>query len=128
MVVYSLAVLDTNLFAGTNRGLWRCSISRLLSGIENKPKKIPLSFVLNQNYPNPFNPSTTIQYAIPNPEHVILKVYNVLGKEVATLVNGNKSAGEYNISFNGSNFASGIYFYRITAGSFTDTKKLILLK
>ena len=89
---------------------------------------LPTKFELWQNYPNPFNPTTTIQYAVPKAEHITLKVYDELGNEVTTLVNENKEAGQYRVSFNGSNFASGIYFYRITAGDFTEVKKLMLLK
>ncbi len=89
---------------------------------------LPTKFELWQNYPNPFNPTTTIQYVIPKAEHVTLKVYDELGKEVTTLVNENKEAGQYRVSFNGSNLASGIYYYRITAGEFTEVKKLMLLK
>ena len=88
----------------------------------------PDNFALSQNYPNPFNPSTTIQYTIPKAEHVTIKVYDELGREVTTLLNENKEAGHYNVTFNASNLASGIYFYRISAGSFNDEKKLILLK
>ncbi len=86
------------------------------------------NFVLNQNYPNPFNPTTVISYSIPNETRVTLRVYNILGKEVATLVNGEKPAGNYNIIFNGSNLASGVYFYQLTAGNFMATKKLMLIK
>ena len=89
---------------------------------------LPIQFNLAQNYPNPFNPTTTIQYAIPKAEHVTLKVYDELGNEVTTLVNENKVAGQYKVSFNGSNLASGIYYYRIAAGDFTEVKKLMLLK
>jgi hypothetical protein len=126
--VNAFAVIGSNLFAGMESGIWRRPISEMLTGIEDKPKKLPTSFILCQNYPNPFNPSTTIKYAIPKQEHVILKVYDMLGKEVALLVNENKESGEYDINFNASKLASGIYFYRITAGEFTETKKLILLK
>jgi len=89
---------------------------------------LPAQFNLAQNYPNPFNPTTTIQYAVPKAEHVILKVYDEIGREVATLVNENKEAGRYNVQFNGSGLASGIYYYRINAGSFSKVKKLMLLK
>ena len=89
---------------------------------------LPTKFELWQNYPNPFNPTTTIQYAIPKAEHITLKVYDELGKEVTTLVNENKEAGQYRLNFNGSNLASGIYYYRISAGDFTEVKKLMLLK
>ncbi len=85
-------------------------------------------FSLGQNYPNPFNPSTTISYSIPQRSYVTLKVYDMLGKEVSVLVNEEKNAGSYRIKFNGSTLSSGIYFYKLQAGNFTQTKKLILLK
>jgi len=91
-----------------------------------------LNFSLSQNYPNPFNPSTMIKYSIMKATQVSLKVYNILGVEVATLVNGHQNAGSYRVQFNTSqgkvNLASGIYFYRLEAESYVDTKKLILLK
>ena len=90
----------------------------------------PTNFSLSQNYPNPFNPSTSIKYAVSSRQFVNLKVYDVLGNEVATLVNEEKPAGEYEVEFRIDNLelTSGIYFYRLTAGKFADTKKLILLK
>ncbi len=90
--------------------------------------QIPTEFSLKQNYPNPFNPSTTIEFSIPKESFVELKVFNVLGKEVATLVNENYSAGSYKSNFDASNLSSGIYFARISAGSFMETKKMILTK
>ncbi|MGB5530577.1 MAG: T9SS type A sorting domain-containing protein [Ignavibacteriaceae bacterium] len=90
--------------------------------------EVPFSFSLEQNYPNPFNPSTKIKFTISDFGFVILKVFDVLGNEVATLVNEEKSAGEYEVEFNRKNLPSGIYFYRIQSGSFVDTKKMILLK
>jgi Secretion system C-terminal sorting domain len=89
---------------------------------------LPTKFELSQNYPNPFNPVTTIRYSIPKAENVTLKVYDELGKEVSTLVNENKEAGNYKVTFNGAELTSGIYYYRITAGDFTEVKKLMLLK
>ncbi len=89
---------------------------------------LPEQFSLEQNYPNPFNPSTTIKYSIPTSEFVSLKVYDVLGNEVATLVNEEKPAGSYEVNFNAAKLSSGIYFYTLHAGSHTQTKKLILLK
>ena len=86
------------------------------------------SFKLLQNYPNPFNPSTKIEYSIPQTCFVTLKVYDVLGKEISTLVNENKFSGKYQVEFKGTSFSSGIYFYRIQAGSFSATKKFILLR
>jgi hypothetical protein len=88
----------------------------------------PYSFKLNQNYPNPFNPTTTISYTIPKSSYVSLKVYDILGNEVSALVSGEKSAGYYRIKFDGSKLASGVYFYRLTAGNKTDVKKLLLTK
>jgi len=94
----------------------------------------PNEFSLSQNYPNPFNPSTTIRYSIPNviageaKQSVVLKVYDILGNVVATLVNEQKSAGNYEVKFNASNLSSGIYFYKLQSGSFVQTKKFILIK
>lgn len=85
-------------------------------------------FKLYDNYPNPFNPSTTIQFRIPRESFVLLKVFDVLGKEVSTLVNERRSQGLYTVKFDGSNFASGIYFYRLQAGTMVESKKLIVLK
>jgi hypothetical protein len=86
------------------------------------------SYSLSNNYPNPFNPSTKISYTIPERGNVSLKVYDLLGGEVAQLVNGEVEAGSYDISFNAVNLPSGIYFYKLQAGSFAETKKMILLK
>jgi hypothetical protein len=87
-----------------------------------------LSFYLSQNYPNPFNPSTTITYQIPELSFVTLKVYDVLGNEIATLVNEEKPAGRYEVEFDGTGLPSGIYFYRLQANDFVNTNKMILLK
>ncbi len=102
---------------------------------EENGSEIPTEFSLEQNYPNPFNPSTKIKFNIPNVEtlratslQVILKVYDILGNEVATLVDEEKSAGKYEVEFNGGNLSSGIYYYTLRAGSFIETKKLILMK
>jgi len=92
------------------------------------PKKIPVSFILHQNYPNPFNPSTTISYQIPEESYVTLKVFDILGRELAVLVNEEKPVGIYNIKYDATNLSSGIYFYTIKAGDFIQTKKFILLK
>jgi hypothetical protein len=86
------------------------------------------AFELAQNYPNPFNPTTTIRYQIPTAETVSLKVYDVLGKEVATLVSGRQEAGSYAVEFNAAGLSSGVYFYRLQAGGFVETKKMMLVK
>ncbi|MGB8319167.1 MAG: YCF48-related protein [Ignavibacteriaceae bacterium] len=85
-------------------------------------------FLLSQNYPNPFNPTTTIQYSVPKESFVIIKVYNVLGKEIATLVSGRKPIGNYSVDFNSGNLSSGTYFYRLISGTYTATKKMVILK
>jgi len=89
---------------------------------------VPVEFSLSQNYPNPFNPSTTINFSIPEQTNVSLKVYDVLGKEVAELVNKEMSTGFYKVNFDASHLSSGIYFYRISAGSFMQTKKMMLVR
>jgi hypothetical protein len=88
----------------------------------------PTKFTLEQNYPNPFNPSTTIRYGLPARTHVTMTIYNALGQQVAELVNGEVDAGNHDVKFEGSNLASGVYFYRLTAGEHADSKKLILMK
>jgi len=88
----------------------------------------PQKFELLQNYPNPFNPSTTISYSLPQAGNVTLKIYDALGREAATLVNDFKSEGEYRVQFNGSSLSSGMYFYRLQAGSNVAIKKLVLMK
>ncbi|MBL0060674.1 MAG: T9SS type A sorting domain-containing protein [bacterium] len=85
-------------------------------------------FALAQNYPNPFNPETNISYTLAEASNVSLKVFTVTGEEVTTLVNGNQNAGSFNVSFNAAALPSGLYFYRLNAGSFTDTRKMLLLK
>ncbi len=90
--------------------------------------KLPEHFNLKQNFPNPFNPSTTIDFTIPQSSFINLKVYNVLGEEVATLVNETKASGNYEVNFNAANLSSGIYFYKLQAGSLTESKKMVLLK
>ncbi len=89
---------------------------------------LPGVFSLEQNYPNPFNPSTRIKYSIPSDGFVTLKVYDILGNEVSTLVNEFKQAGTFDVTFDGSNLSSGVYYYRLTSDEMTTTKKLMLTK
>ena len=102
-------------------------IMKLLPG-PTAPLANQKKYELMPNYPNPFNPVTTIQYQIPNSGFVTLKVYDILGKEVATLVNEVKTAGTYNVQWNASAMPSGTYFYKLTADNFTDVKRMILMK
>jgi hypothetical protein len=99
-----------------------------VTGIENIGSELPKAFNLEQNYPNPFNPATTIKYSIIKEGNVKLTVYNALGSKVVTIVNENKPVGNYSIQFNGSNLASGIYFYKLESGGYTDIKKFVLMK
>jgi subtilisin family serine protease len=89
---------------------------------------VPLSFNLLQNYPNPFNPATSIKYSIPAAEHVVLKIYDILGNEIRTLVNEEKAPGVYSVNFDAKNLPSGVYLYRLSAGNYVSVKKLVLLK
>ena len=96
--------------------------------IKNKDNKVLNQFSLEQNYPNPFNPITKISYSIPSTEFINLTVYNVIGIEIATLINEEKPTGNYKIKFDGSGLSSGIYFYKFTAGDFVKTKKMTFIK
>jgi len=99
-----------------------------VTGIKQTNNGIPAKFMLNQNYPNPFNPTTNIKYSITKSGLVTLKIYNILGQEVATLVNQDQRPGNYVVDFNASNLASGVYMYRLESGNNAITKKMVLLK
>ena len=96
--------------------------------LNNNNNKMPSEYRLEQNYPNPFNPTTTIQYSIPNAEHVTIKVYDILSNEVATLEENEVTKGQHKVDWNASKFASGVYYYRLKAGDNILIKKLVLLK
>jgi len=116
---------DMGAYGGPNTIYW------IVTGVEddkNEDFQQPTEFSLSQNYPNPFNPSTTIQYSIKERSSVELILYDILGREVEVLVNEDQDAGQYKINLNAGGLASGIYFYRIQAGSYDETKKMILLK
>jgi len=135
-VVSDLCILNNFIFAGTGGigavGVYRRPLGELITGIQPVSNEIPNKYSLSQNYPNPFNPSTVIRFSVPNDKlttnNVQLIVYDVMGREVQTLVNESLRQGTYETTFDGSKLTSGVYFYRLTAGEFTDTKKLILLK
>ena len=99
-----------------------------ITGLKNEPGLIPIVWKLEQNFPNPFNPSTTINYQISKPGLVTLKIYDILGREIATLINENKIAGFYEFNYNASKLASGIYIYQLKSDNFVSSKKMILLK
>ncbi len=125
------AVLICSDLNGTTLDRFAKIINYDLSSITtniNESEKMPSEFSLSQNYPNPFNPTTSINYSVPSSEYVSLKVYDLLGKEVATLVNQEMNAGNYNVKFDASNFSSGIYFYTIETDKYNKTMKMLLLK
>ncbi|MCH8170586.1 MAG: T9SS type A sorting domain-containing protein [Bacteroidetes bacterium] len=119
---YLSAITELKSFASVAKSQF------LLTDINDIKNQIPKSFKLEQNYPNPFNPTTTISYLIPKASFVTLTIYDVLGKEVKTLVNKFQSVGKYNVTFNASNLSSGVYIYSIKAGNFSVSKKLVLMK
>jgi len=114
--------------AGENGAILKYVGGTLVSVDENQNGIVPQTFALWQNYPNPFNPTTTINYDLPKSARITLKVYNIVGQEVATLVDGQQSAGRYSVQFNASHLASGIYFYRLQSGDFVQTNKMVLVK
>jgi hypothetical protein len=133
--VYALAVSGNEVYVGgrftSAGGVSAIGVARWNSGtsrVEQLSPTAPKTFLLEQNYPNPFNPSTTIRYQLPVASEVKLEVYDVLGKKIATLVNERQSAGSYQVVWNASGLSSGTYFYRLQAGTFTQTKKMILVK
>lgn len=115
-------VLDTLVYASINGIDYGTLVDVKTSG------KSILTYQLNQNYPNPFNPSTVISYQLPTAGFVTLNIYDVLGREVRTLVNQREHAGNYSVTFDAHHLPSGVYFYRLQAGTYTQTKKLLLLK
>jgi hypothetical protein len=96
-------------------------------GVEDE-ETVPTEYALEQNYPNPFNPTTTFRYSTPTQSKVVIKVFDILGNEIATLMDEEKSVGTYELTWNASNLSSGIYFYQLNSGNFIETKKMILLK
>ncbi len=104
------------------------SATENLQSLSLEPITVIKDFILSQNYPNPFNPTTVIEYTIPKDSHVTLKIYDVLGQEVRTLVDQDQQVGRYSVNFNGSSLASGVYFYRLVAGNHVITKKMLMLK
>ncbi len=140
----ALTLVGTYLFVVTEDGvIWRRPLSEMVTGVDMSSTEIPEMFKLEQNYPNPFNPTTTVTYQLPRASQVSLAVFDVLGREVSVLVNERKNAGSYEVKFDGSGLASGVYFYRLQvrpldsaigrdsksgAGDFVQTRRFHLLK
>ncbi|MGA9292680.1 MAG: T9SS type A sorting domain-containing protein [Ignavibacteriaceae bacterium] len=128
-VISSIVVQDSIVFAGTwVEGVWSLSLSNILTDTYEKKYQIISEFSFSQNYPNPFNPTTTITYSLPKNSFVTLKIYDLLGREVTTLVNEEKHSGSYKITWNAEDNPSGIYFYKLNAGGYSKVHKMILLK
>ncbi len=106
---------------------WKDS-KQVVVGVEEELNELPTEYLLSQNYPNPFNSSSIIKYSIPKSSHITLKIFNILGKEITTLVNEEKFVGTYEVNWNAENLTSGVYFYKLQAGEFVQTRKMILLK
>jgi hypothetical protein len=128
------ALVSINVIDGHNNSdtqTFTLHVSNTITNVKLN-NNLPTTFSLFQNFPNPFNPSTTINYQIPKVGFVTLKVYDVLGREVALLVNEEKPAGSYRVNFDASSvkgeLSSGIYFYRISVGNYSSVKKMVLLK
>ncbi|MCX6157979.1 MAG: T9SS type A sorting domain-containing protein [Ignavibacteriae bacterium] len=133
-LINKLYITNGYIYATTNqRSVWRRPLSDFV-GIQNISIEIPNNYSLGQNYPNPFNPTTKIKFDVILDSHfrgndkVVLKVYDVMGREVQTLVNESLKSGTYEVSFDGSQLTSGVYFYKLITGGFTETKKMLLLK
>jgi len=127
--VNALVIHNSYLYAGTSsNSVWKRPLSEMITPVNATGIELPCRFGLEQNYPNPFNPTTTIAYALPRSAMVRLCVYDILGREVAVLVNERRDAGFHEVKFDGSNLASGVYFYRLTAGDFVQSKRMLVLK
>ncbi len=133
--VSALSVSGMDLFVGTNQGLWRRSLSEMVTSVESRKESLPTVVSLEQNYPNPFNPATVVSYhllagqaGLPVARRVDLRVFDLLGREVAVLVDEEKTPGTYEVKFDASRLTSGVYLYRLNAGGFVQTRKMIVLK
>lgn len=128
------AWVDTSMYTvafvqnDNNKEVLNVAKGTYTTGINNINSEIPSGYSLSQNYPNPFNPATNISFSLPEASFVTLKIYDMIGREIAVLVNGELKAGYYNADWNAANFTSGVYFYTLRAGRFVDTKKMILIK
>ena len=125
--VYSLAVNSTNeIFAVTGEGIFKSTQSAV--SVDDETESVLVDFTLKQNYPNPFNPTTKIEYFLPTNEQVTIKVLDVLGRIIVTLLEEKQTEGHHEIEFNANEYTSGIYFYQMQAGSFSQTKKMLLIR
>jgi len=127
--VYNNELIAGGIFDGID-GVGAGNIARwgTVSGVRDAAGRVPAKFSLSQNYPNPFNPSTSIAFSLPREVPVSLKVFDVLGREVATILDGTKQAGDHTVGWNAGGHPSGVYFYRLLTGEYSETKKFVLEK
>jgi hypothetical protein len=126
--IVSLCLEYNAILAGTaNNGIWKRMLSDFI-GIRKISSEVPDKYSLEQNYPNPFNPTTSIKYSVSRSQNIKLVVYDILGKEIKILVNEKQSPGIYEVTFDGSNISSGVYFYKLSVGDFNQIKKMIFEK
>lgn len=125
--VYGLCTLNNYIFAATDYSEYRRGLIEFL-GIKQISEQVPAHFTISQNYPNPFNPSTTIKFSLPKSSDVKFVIYDVMGKEIETLVDEHLDAGTYETNWNASKYSSGVYFYKIETPEFTETKRMVLIK
>ena len=127
-LVLAIGINDNYIFASSSeKGVWRRPLSEMITDVEGTAE-LPKDFTLYQNYPNPFNPITTISFQIPSTNYITLKIFDVLGREVSTLVNEEKHAGTYEVTWSAENLPSSVYFYQLKVGIYIETKKMILLR
>ena len=126
--VHTIVISGNYLFAGPDDGIYRLQVDELTTRVDGIKDSGFAQFELKQNYPNPFNPTTTIDYTVSKSGTVTLKIYNLLGQEVAALFSGFQNVGSYTATFDGSKFASGVYLYRLQSENFTKTMKMVLAK
>jgi len=127
--VHSIAIAGTTIFAGVDSsGIWRRALGDVVSAIRDVGDPLPDRFAVDQNFPNPFNPTTTITFSVPQNVHVTITVFDILGHQIQTLISQEYSAGTFNVGWNASLLPSGVYVYRIQAGAFQATRKMVLQK
>ena len=125
----ALSMNSSYLFAGTyGVGVWRRPLSEIITAIKDIQSTVLTRFSLLQNYPNPFNPTTVISYQLPINGFVSLELYDILGRKIKSLIQERQNAGAHSVTFNAEDLSSGVYFYRLEAGTYSETKKLLLLR
>ena len=124
----NLIGVSSNSNNTSNAGFWYQTVDLITSVEQITDDGLPKEFRLEQNYPNPFNPTTTIQFSVPKASNVTIKIYDVIGRQVATLIDDEYQPGQYKVVFEAGQLATGLYIYRIQAGDFRETKKLMFLK